>query len=106
MKHIRHTSVTVQQYLRDQITKTRAETQVTFWGSDPANYHNVSYDPDMCMDMNHNTVMNQRNNGTHIENNGNEKMHSMNTKHDNAWVNILNVPKVGNQTETKNRDMP
>ena len=43
-KHIRHTAVTVEQYLREQIAKSRAQTLVTFWGTDPTN-HDISYKP-------------------------------------------------------------
>ena len=46
-KHIRHTSVTVEHYLRDQFAKARMQTPVHLWGTDPSNYHNESYGPYM-----------------------------------------------------------
>ena len=43
MKHIRHTLVTVDQYLQDQVAKTRKQTPANFWCTDPTNYHKKSY---------------------------------------------------------------
>ena len=53
MKHIRHTPVTAEQYLRDQTNKTKAQTPVIFSGTDPTKHHSISYDPYMHIYMYH-----------------------------------------------------
>ena len=63
-KYMRHTPMTVEQYLKEQIAKSRTKTPVTFWSTDPTN-HDVSYNMytayiHMC--MNHDT--NTRPNGS------------------------------------------
>ena len=42
-KHIRHTPVTVEQYLWDQLAKARKQTPVGSWGTNTTHYHNKSY---------------------------------------------------------------
>ena len=87
MKNIRHTSVTVEQYLRDQIAKSRAQTPVTFWGTDPTNHHGISYDPYMEMYMTYGTYMRQSKNDRHSNDNSSDKTNvNVDTQQENVEV--------------------
>ena len=60
MKHMRHTPVTVEQYLRDLLAKARRQIPVHFWSTDPTNHCNRSNGSYMHMEMNHETFMKQQ----------------------------------------------
>ena len=67
--------MTVEQYLRDKIAKKRAQTPVTFCGTDPTNLCNMSYGPIVHMYVNQDTFMRQSNSGGHNDNSS-DKTHT------------------------------
>ena len=73
MKHIRHAPVTVDQYLRDQIGKRRAQTPVTFWVTDPTDHCGISDGPYTHMYVNHGTYMRQTTGDWHNDDSNSEK---------------------------------
>ena len=75
--------------------KTRAQTPVTFWDTDPTNHHGISYDPYMPMYINHGTYMRQSDNDRHIDASINDKTHiSMDPQQDSAGVNNFKMPRL------------
>ena len=98
--------MTVKQYLRDQVAKTRIQTPVNFQGTDLTNHNNESCGPYVYMDMNHGIFLKQSNNGGHSGDSNNEKSHSVESQQCNAGVGNPTVPRVEDQTRTKNVNMP
>ena len=96
MKHIRHAPVTVEQYLRDQLAKSRKEIPFNFWGNNQTNYHNEYYGP----------YMQQSNNGGHSVDSSNDEALSVGPQQYDVGVDSPTVHRVENQTGTKNVNMP
>ena len=95
-KHIRHTSVTVEQYLQDWPANARTKPLASFWGTDSTNYCNKSYGP----------YMQQRNNDGHSDDSYNDKTLSVEPQQDDAGVDNPTVHQVEKQEGIKNADMP
>ena len=107
MKHSRHTPVTVEQYLRDQIVNSRAQTLVTFLGTDLTNHCGVSDDPYTHMYTNHGTFIRQSKSVGHSDSNNSDKNHiNVDTQQDNAGVNNPNMLRVEVSTGPNNVNMP
>ena len=66
---------------------------------------NGSYDPYVHIDMNHDTLVKQRNNGGLSVDSSNDKTHGMYLQQNNAWVDNPTVPIVEDQTGNKNAEM-
>ena len=98
--------MTVEWYLTDQLAKGKRPTLVSFWGSDPTNYHNESCGPYIHMDMNNETFTKQSNNGGCSVDSSNEKTTSLKPLQNDAGVDNPTPPSVENHTGTKNTDMP
>ena len=93
MKHIRHTPVTVRQYLRDQITKSRTWTMVTSWST-----NDISYNPYMARTHVHELWNHMRHsdsdecNEVHINSDRDHKI--METQLENIGINNANMHKL------------
>ena len=106
MKHIRKIPVTVEQYLRDHIAKSRNQTLVTFWGNDRTNC-SASYYPCIHIHMNHDTYIGQSNSVEHSNDNCSDKTHTiMDKQQDNAGVHNPNMSKVVDNAKKNNVNMP
>ena len=78
--------------------QARTQTEASFWGNDPMNYHNKSYGP----------YLQQSNNDGHSADSNNDKTFSIDTQQDNADTGVDNpiVPGLENQAETKTWTCP
>ena len=85
-KHIRHTSVTVKQYLRGQLAKGRMQILVNLRITDTTNHNNESYDPYVHMNRNYDTLMNGSNNSRHSVDSSNDKILSVESQQYDAGV--------------------
>ena len=83
MKHIRHTSVTVEEYLWDRLAKARTLTPATFCRTHLTNYHNDSYGP----------YVQQSNNERHSADSSNDKTLSIEPEQDSVGMNNTTVPR-------------
>ena len=97
MNDIRHTLVTVEQYFRDQIAKSRMQTLVAFWSSDYTN-HDISCDSytHTHMYMNYGSYMRPSSSDKHSNNNNNsDRSHKgIDTQQDNVDANYSNLMQV------------
>ena len=106
IKHIRYTLVTVEQYLRDQIAKSRMQTPVIFWNTEPTNC-DISYDPYRQTYMIHGTNMRPGICDEHSNNNNSEKNDiNMDTQQENARAINSNMLRVEHNAGTNNANIP
>ena len=100
MEHIRHTPVTIEHYLGEQIAKTRAHILVTIWVTDLMNHCHEFYYP--YMNMNQGTYMRQISNNGHSDDSSSDRTSiSMDPQQDNAGVNDPIIPILEDNTGTK-----
>ena len=89
--YIRHTPVTVEQYLGNQIAKSRTQTPVISWSTNPTN-HDISYNSYTHMYLNHGTYTRPSHSDKYTNSNSDKNHRSMDTQMDNVGVNNSNMP--------------